>query len=55
MMMQIQRNMKENKPSYIIAQDVESGYNNVRWELLLKKVQKEIIPNIKPSQQWIKS
>ena len=38
--------MKENKPTYMIAQDVKSGYNNVRWDYLLKKVKEKIIPNI---------
>jgi len=28
-MMQIEKNMREGKPSFIIAQDIESGYNNV--------------------------
>jgi len=33
----IEKNMKRNLPSYIIAQDVKSGYNNVVIKDLLKK------------------
>ena len=36
--------MREGKPSYIIAQDIESGYNNVIWNDLLKKCKEKIIP-----------
>ena len=35
-MMQLEINMKQNKPSFIIAQDVKSGYNNIRWKDVLK-------------------
>ena len=35
--MTIEKNLKRNLPSYIIAQDVKSGYNNVVIEDLLKK------------------
>ena len=35
--MTIEKNMARNLPSYIIAQDVKSGYNNVNIKNLLKK------------------
>ena len=37
MQMTIEKNMKENLPSFIIAQDVKSGYNNINIKNLLKK------------------
>ena len=35
--MTIEKNMKRNLPSFIIAQDVKSGYNNVVIKDLLSK------------------
>ena len=35
--MTIEKNMKNNLPSYIIAQDVKSGYNNINIKNLLNK------------------
>ena len=35
--MTIEKNMQNNLPSFIIAQDVKSGYNNVNIKNLLKK------------------
>ena len=35
--MAIERNMARHKPSFIIAQDVKSGYNNVVIADLLQK------------------
>ena len=38
--------MKENKPTFIIAQDIKSGYNNVDWSYILKTCKTKIIPNL---------
>ena len=38
--MTIEKNLKRNLPSYIIAQDVKSGYNNVIIEDLIRKFEK---------------
>ncbi len=35
--MTIEKNLKRNLPSYIIAQDVKSGYNNVVIKDLIHK------------------
>ena len=40
MQMAKEKNLKRNLPSYIIAQDVKSGYNNVIIEDLIKKYKK---------------
>ena len=37
MQMTIEKNMENKLPSFIIAQDVKSGYNNVNIKNLLKK------------------
>ena len=45
-MMQIEKNMRQNKPSFIIAQDIKSGYNNVDWDYIMRKCETLIIPNL---------
>jgi hypothetical protein len=40
MQMTLEKNLKRKLPSYIIAQDVKSGYNNVIIKDLLNKFQK---------------
>ena len=38
--------MKQNKPSFIIAQDVKSGYNNIRWKDVLNNCKRNLIPKL---------
>ena len=38
--MAIEKNLTRNRPSFLIVQDVKSGYNNVIIEDLLAKFQK---------------
>ncbi len=38
--MTIEKNLRKNLPSYMIAQDVKSGYNNVVIKDLMKKFKK---------------
>ena len=38
MVMRIEQNIYNGKETYIIAQDVKSGYNNVKWEDVLNIV-----------------
>ena len=51
--MQIEKNMKENKPTFIIAQDIESGYNNVDWSNILETCRTKIIPNLQRQEEGV--
>ena len=47
MLMEIQKNMREGKPSYIIGFDVKGGYNNVNLAMLKEKFEEVIVPVLK--------
>ncbi len=44
--MEIEKNLKEGKPTYILGFDVKGGYNNVDLEMLSEKFEELIIPAI---------
>ena len=47
MRMEIEANMKQDKPTYILGFDVKGGYNNVNLELLEKKFEEVIVPKLR--------
>ncbi len=47
MRMEIEANMKEDKPTYIIGFDVKGGYNNVNLDLLEEKFNELILRRMK--------
>ena len=42
--------MEQGKPSFIIAQDVKSGYNNIVWKDVLENCRKNLIPKLEKLQ-----
>ena len=41
--------MKKGLPSYIIAQDIKGGYNNVKQEKLIQMLEEQIVPQLDPT------